>query len=136
MTKEIDYVELLRLAHEKLGSQSDMIAELKKVRDKIDPLIMELLKCCDGLSTEFGQSNFGAANEWVRHIDNAYTKYTDAIDDHTSEKLLEAHNLEQQAKGVYDVRATTGFWNLSTCAYKVPESIFNKAKALKEQGND
>jgi hypothetical protein len=28
MTKEIDYVELLRLAHEKLGSQSDMIAEL------------------------------------------------------------------------------------------------------------
>ena len=28
MTKEIDYVELLKLAHEKLGSQSDMIAEL------------------------------------------------------------------------------------------------------------
>ena len=28
MTKEIDYVELLRLAHEKLGSQSDMIAEI------------------------------------------------------------------------------------------------------------
>jgi ABC-type transporter Mla maintaining outer membrane lipid asymmetry ATPase subunit MlaF len=30
MTKEIDYVELLKLAHEKLGSQSDMIAELEK----------------------------------------------------------------------------------------------------------
>jgi hypothetical protein len=30
MTKEIDYVELLKLAHEKLGSQSDMIAELDK----------------------------------------------------------------------------------------------------------
>jgi hypothetical protein len=29
MTKEIDYVELLKLAHEKLGSQSDMIAELE-----------------------------------------------------------------------------------------------------------
>jgi hypothetical protein len=29
MTKEIDYVELLKLAHEKLGNQSDMIAELK-----------------------------------------------------------------------------------------------------------
>ncbi len=28
MTKEIDYVELLKLAHEKLGSQSDMIAEI------------------------------------------------------------------------------------------------------------
>jgi hypothetical protein len=30
MTKEIDYVELLKLSHEKLGSQSDMIAELEK----------------------------------------------------------------------------------------------------------
>jgi hypothetical protein len=30
MAKEIDYVELLKLAHEKLGSQSDMIAELEK----------------------------------------------------------------------------------------------------------
>jgi hypothetical protein len=29
MTKEIDYVELLKLAHEQLGSQSDMIAELE-----------------------------------------------------------------------------------------------------------
>jgi chromosome segregation ATPase len=72
------------------------IAELEKERDKIDPLLMELLKCCDGLSTEFGQSNYGAANEWVRHIDNAYTKYTDAIDD-ASEKLLQAHN---QAKAL------------------------------------
>jgi hypothetical protein len=31
MAKEIDYVELLKLAHEKLGSQSDMIAELDKL---------------------------------------------------------------------------------------------------------
>jgi Tfp pilus assembly protein PilN len=30
MTKEIDYVELLKLAHEKLGSQSDMIELLEK----------------------------------------------------------------------------------------------------------
>ncbi len=29
MNKEIDYVELLKLAHEKLGSQSDMIELLK-----------------------------------------------------------------------------------------------------------
>jgi hypothetical protein len=29
MAKEIDYVELLKLAHEKLGSQSDMIELLK-----------------------------------------------------------------------------------------------------------
>jgi hypothetical protein len=35
MAKEIDYVELLKLAHEKLGSQFDMIAELEKERDQI-----------------------------------------------------------------------------------------------------
>jgi hypothetical protein len=29
MTKEIDYVELLKLAHEKLGNQSDMITKLE-----------------------------------------------------------------------------------------------------------
>jgi hypothetical protein len=43
MTKEIDYVELLKLAHDKLGSQSDMIAELKKEREWID-VIDELPK--------------------------------------------------------------------------------------------
>jgi predicted CopG family antitoxin len=35
MTKEIDYVELLKLAHEKLGSQSDMIAELEKEKERL-----------------------------------------------------------------------------------------------------
>jgi hypothetical protein len=30
MAKEIDYVELLKLAHEKLGSQSDMIADIER----------------------------------------------------------------------------------------------------------
>jgi hypothetical protein len=46
-------------------------------------------------------------------------------------------DLEQQAKGVYDVRATTGFWNLSTCLLRTHlrgyEVILkNKAKALKK----
>ena len=36
MTKEIDYVELLKLAHEKLGSQSDMITELEKLLRDIE----------------------------------------------------------------------------------------------------
>ena len=30
MTIEIEYVELLKLAHEKIGSQSDKIADLEK----------------------------------------------------------------------------------------------------------
>ena len=46
-------------------------------------------------------------------------------------------DLEQRAKGVYDVRATTGFWNLSTCSLRTHlreyEVILkNQAKALKE----
>jgi hypothetical protein len=52
-----------------------------------------------------------------------------------SKESLEIRDLEQQAKGVYDVRATTGFWNLSTCAlrnhlreYEI--LLENKAKGL------
>jgi hypothetical protein len=53
------------------------------------------------------------------------------------EQEFEAHNLEQRAKGVYDVRATTGFWNLSTCALRkhlreYETILINQAKALKE----
>ena len=55
------------------------------------------------------------------------------------EKERDVRDLEQQAKGVYDVRATTGFWNLSTCSLRTHlreyEVILkNQAKALKEQG--
>ena len=55
------------------------------------------------------------------------------------EEERDVRNLEQQEKGVYDVRVTTGFWNLSTCALRQHlreyEDILNKqAKALKEQG--
>jgi predicted RNase H-like nuclease (RuvC/YqgF family) len=55
------------------------------------------------------------------------------------DKAQSIRALEQQAKGVYDVRATTGFWNLSTCLLRTHlreyEIILkNQAKALKEQG--
>jgi hypothetical protein len=42
MAKEIDYVELLKLAHEKLGSQSDMITKLKKSDVKWLDLVVKL----------------------------------------------------------------------------------------------
>jgi hypothetical protein len=52
-----------------------------------------------------------------------------------SKTSLKINNLEQRAKGVYDVRATTGFWNLSTCALrnhlrKYEIILQNKAKGL------
>lgn len=54
-------------------------------------------------------------------------------------KMLAIRDLEQQAKGVYNLRSTTGFWDLSTCLSRTHlreyEVILkNKAKALKEQG--
>jgi hypothetical protein len=54
----------------------------------------------------------------------------------TKKELLQ-RDLEQQAKGVYDVRATTGFWNLSTCSLRTHlreyEVILkNQAKELEE----
>ena len=62
----------------------------------------------------------------------AHVKYT------STQEEVEIIKLEQQAKGVYNLRATTGFWDLSTCLLRTHlreyEVILkNKAKALKEQ---
>ena len=62
----------------------------------------------------------------------AHVKYS------STQEEVEIIKLEQQAKGVYDVRATTGFWNLSTCSLRTHlreyEVILkNQAKELKEQ---
>jgi hypothetical protein len=59
--------------------------------DKNNPLLKKLLNCCDGLSTEYAQSNYGAANEWVRHIDVAYQNYQEGIDE-SEAKALKAGN--------------------------------------------
>jgi hypothetical protein len=135
----------------------ERIAELEKERDvaviafdncvtvelytelRIDPLLINLLNCCDGLSTEYAQSNYGGANEWVRHIDAAYTKYVDSVDSGASERFLQAHNLDQQAKGLKDFSITYNEMATNTdllvnllnyCA----NVLLGKAKALKEQG--
>jgi hypothetical protein len=57
------------------------IVELEKPHDEIDPLLKELLYCCDGLYCDYAQENYGDAKNWLRHIDAAYGKYRDAIDD-------------------------------------------------------
>jgi serine/threonine protein phosphatase PrpC len=57
--------------------------------DKISPLLKKLLVCCDGLSVEYAQANYGAANEWVRHIDSAYQNYQSSIDEYQEEALKE-----------------------------------------------
>jgi hypothetical protein len=67
----------------KIRSLADIkrIVELEKPHDEIDPLLKELLYCCDGLYCDYAQDNYGDAKNWLRHIDAAYGKYRDAIDD-------------------------------------------------------
>jgi hypothetical protein len=53
---------------------------------------------------------------------------------------LEVHNLEQQELGVYNLRASTGFWDLSTCrlrthARSYEKHLRDKAKALKDNNS-
>ena len=84
MTKEIDYVELLKLAHEQLSSQSDMIELLDSKLTGLECRLCDLVFAILSIEHEQGGS-LGADGQFY---------------------------------------------------YKVPESIFNKAKAIKEQGND
>jgi hypothetical protein len=57
------------------------ITELEEERGGTDPLLKELLYCCDGLYCDYAQENYGDAKNWLRHINAAYGKYRDAIDD-------------------------------------------------------
>ena len=57
------------------------IVELEKPHDEIDLLLKELLYCCDGLYCDYAQENYGDAKNWLRHINAAYGKYRDTIDD-------------------------------------------------------
>jgi hypothetical protein len=75
MTKEIDYVELLKLAHEKLGSQSDMIAELEKDKASHVPVLAWIARECNQV---------------------------DGVMLHRFKSYLAIRDLEQQAIGAYE----------------------------------
>jgi hypothetical protein len=51
------------------------IAELEKERETQEQALKELLYCCDGLSTEYAERNYGDAEIWARHIHESYVKY-------------------------------------------------------------
>jgi hypothetical protein len=38
----------------------------------------DLLYCIDGMSAEYSQGNYGNANDWMRHIFNAYQEYQES----------------------------------------------------------
>ena len=51
MTKEIDYVELLKLSHEKLGSQSDMIGLLEKELEAAMTFNVDVVRCLSRIAS-------------------------------------------------------------------------------------
>jgi hypothetical protein len=112
MTKEIDYVELLKLAHEKLGSQSDMIAELEK-----ENLLLKQ----------------------VEQIFNDSPDLTFDCCERLFEEEFEAHNLEQQAKGCFEAILNINAYSKNGSAFILVRDANNfgvkkqlQAKALKE----
>ena len=62
-------------AHDEIIKQDKRIAELEKERETQEQALKELLYCCDGLSTEYAERNYGNAEIWARHIHESYVKY-------------------------------------------------------------
>jgi hypothetical protein len=131
MTKEIDYVELLKLSHEKLGSQSDMIAELegkifKQSQESKDAVsrAIEIILEADAKIAEL-ESNILMLEQYNGSVESLI-------------KDIKAHNLKQQAKGVNDF--ANKFCGDATTSYQVQLTIDSHcwcemldSKALKEQ---
>jgi hypothetical protein len=132
MTKEIDYVELLKLAHEKLGSQSDMITELEKERDEYHAMVVYMGAIMDESEGVAGYHLNGDIAKW----DDLFT--TSILEDATS-----IRDLEQQAIGAYESVWFCKFEGVRTDEQpnrhishllnaRVKE-LRNQAKSLKEQ---
>lgn len=54
--------------------------------DKTKEKLKKLLYCCDGLSVDYNNSNYGDAREWLRHIATAYSDYQEAVDSDEDEE--------------------------------------------------
>jgi hypothetical protein len=109
MTKEIDYVELLKLAHEKLGSQSDMIELLKSKlagsKYTVDLFCVKYKELEKELSVT--EKNLGTLQSTFEDIEAVFCDEDGCliVEPFNSEglsKWIKSHNLGQQAKGRLD----------------------------------
>jgi hypothetical protein len=125
MTKEIDYVELLKLAHEKLGSQSDMIAELEK-------------------ELAVAERNLGSLSSTFEDIESVFCDQegdlvVEPFNGKGLSRWLKVNNLEQQSMGRLDGVAYALNMYCTTMSPKEFPPIGKyyadqlQAKALKEQ---
>jgi hypothetical protein len=135
MTSDTTYIELLKLAHEQLGSQSDMIAELKKERDEYHAMVVYMGAIMD--------ESEGVAGY---HLNGDIAKWDDLFTTSILEDAVSIRDLEQQAKGA--IKLT----NLAMKKLQSPKcsqsrleyfkagvralafAIDKEAKELKEQG--
>ena len=139
--------ELLRLAHEQLDSKESGLAELKKE--------LEEMKARNTMLEVDFDAALSMAEELCETSNNPSTKiiFDSFVNDTSCETNLEAHNLEQQAKGVenakeyYSHKWDDEFESVTVNimkkgeGYIYPEGLGdyseilrNQAKALKEQG--
>jgi hypothetical protein len=80
----------LRKANVELKKESQALRSVLPkyiTEDENNPLLKELLYCCDGLYCDYAQENYGDAKNWLRHINDAYGKYQDNLDDKEDEAL-------------------------------------------------
>jgi hypothetical protein len=69
---------LQRCMSDQRAEHRKQIAELES---NTNPLLKKLLRCCDGLSSDYANKNYGDAEKWLRHIDTAYQEYQDQAGD-------------------------------------------------------
>jgi hypothetical protein len=99
------YIELLKLAHEQLDSQAVKIAGLEKKCKSRSYTIIEYSNRIAELEEKNDELN-STSDELYSIVFNhiALTlEFPDQVDHTDIKQLLEAHNLEQQAKGIIDV---------------------------------
>jgi hypothetical protein len=136
--------ELLKLAHEKLGSQSDMIAELESKlagsKYTVD------LFCVKYKELEKERDELNIQVEVLTHSDaQNYELYSELLfSPNEPPKNLKLHNFTQQAKGAMDyiewgiVNIDPEYCELEDCAREYGELLISgklpAVEALKKQG--
>ena len=78
--KEMPYRSNMTISAALVIEMAERIAELEKARSETNPLLKALLYCCACMHSDYAEGNYGDANGWLRHIEGAYGRYRDAID--------------------------------------------------------
>ncbi len=148
MTSDTTYIELLRMAHESLDSKDKQIAELDKINEILNSLMLSgerrgVEKATIAYKYKIAELEKEKASHvpvlaWIARECNQ----VDGVMLHRFKSYLEILKLEQQAKGANEViEQVFGHTETLTCEaidwreqlLRNVEQIKNQAKTLKEQ---